>query len=219
MLKSRVHINKVIHHDSLFFLSLIFVLYHKLLNSQYYHHQLNLQKSFFSTSTSNLQQNLTSNRETANVEYVNGLVKVILKLPARGGELCEFNLKLLNDNVGTLIENLLIEDKSIEKAQVFTLNGVRIAQSTPISAIVLAPFLIKINDVTYTLEPPSAFAKDPNNDLELLAQNDLENVKKLVSKLYLHLNVEQFEDKREQEIVKELELLKMELHPLEQVKN
>jgi hypothetical protein len=46
-------------------------------------------------------------------------VKLTLKLPARG-ELCEFNFKLLNDTVGTLVENLKIEDKSIEKAQLFT---------------------------------------------------------------------------------------------------
>ncbi len=175
------------------------------------------QKSLFSTSYSCRQNqpiDLTAT-EKANVDYVNGLVKVTLKLPARG-ELCEFNLKLLNDDVGTLIENLLIEDKSIEKAQVFSMDGVRIARSTPISSIVLSPFLIKINDTTYALQPPSVFAKDPaENRLETQAGNDLENIKKLVSKLYLHLNVEQFEDKREQEILKELEVLKNELEPLE----
>jgi len=96
------------------------------------------------------------------------------------------------------------------------MDGVRIARSTPISSIVLSPFLIKINDTTYALEPPSVFAKDPaENRLETQAGNDLENIKKLVSKLYLHLNVEQFEDKREQEILKELEVLKNELEPLE----
>lgn len=62
---------------------------------------------------------LVSENETAKVDFVNGLVKVTLKLPARG-EQCEFNLKLLNDSVGTLIENLKLEDRSIEKAQVFT---------------------------------------------------------------------------------------------------
>ncbi len=177
---------------------------------------INNQISLFSTSPLYRQQpqNLTSS-EKAKVDYVNGLVKVTLKLPAKG-ELCEFNLKLLNDNVGTLIENLLVEDKSIEKVQVFSMDGVRIARSTPISSIVLSTFLIKINDTLFTLEPPSIFAKDPvENNLEVQANNDLEDIKKLVSKLYLHLNVEHFEDKREQEILKELEVLKNELEPLE----
>ena len=49
------------------------------------------------------------------------------------------------------------------------------------------------------------------------AKQDLEDLKQLVSKLYLHLNVEQFETNREEKIAKELELLKIELAPMEKV--
>lgn len=178
-------------------------------------HALQQNKALFSTSVRLTQNNIESTAsETAKVDFVNGLVRVTIRLPARG-ELCEFNLKLLNDSVGTLIENLLIEDKSIEKAQVYSKEGVRISRSTPISAIVLQPFTIKINETAFDLEPPSMFAKDQQTDSEVESKNDLEEIRQLVSKLYLHLNVEQFETKREQEIVTELENLKDEIQPME----
>lgn len=178
------------------------------------------QKCLFSTSTKQLQFNDSTIKDPqeAKVDYVNGLVKVTIELPARR-ELCEFNLKLLNDNVGNLIENLMFEDKSIEKAQIFTKDGVRVAQNTPISTIVLEPFTIKINDTLYNLEPPSSFAKSQEAEAgKITAEQDLEEIKKLVSKLYLHLNVEQFETKREHEVVKELENLKLTLQPMEQTR-
>lgn len=176
--------------------------------------QFSTNKALQTNNSSSISEN-----ETAKVDFVNGLVKVTLKLPARG-EQCEFNLKLLNDSVGTLIENLKLEDRSIEKAQVFTKDGVRISQNTPISAIVLDHFVIKINDTTYNLDPPSTFAKDSqtDRDLELTSKSELEDIKRIVSKLYLHLNVEHFEAKREEQISRELEVLKTNIEPLEQTR-
>ncbi len=58
---------------------------------------------------------------------------------------------------------------------------------------------------------------DDIDDNLRLAKADLEEIRKLVSKLYIHLNVEQFENEREQKIVKELELIKSELVPMEKV--
>ena len=121
--------------------------------------------------------------------------------------------------MATLIENLKLEDKSIEKAQVFSRDGVRISQNTPISAIVLNSFVIKINETSYNLDPPSIFARDSmtEQDLELKSRNELEEIKRIVSKLYLHLNVEHFEAKREQQIIRELEILKTDIEPMEKV--
>lgn len=182
-------------------------------NFQYTQHSL-FTSSAKSYNINNIVVNTTE--DTAKIDFINGLVKVTLKLPARG-ELCEFNLKLLNDTVGTLIENILFEDKSVEKAQIFTQDGTRISQNTPISAIVLQPFQIKINDSLYNLEPPSIFAKETtaNQNLAVNTSNDLEEIKKLVSKLYLHLNVEQFENKREEEMLRQLEILTSEIQPME----
>jgi len=93
------------------------------------------------------------NPELAKVEFINGLIKLTIMLPARN-EKCEFSLKLLNDSVGTLVEYLKQEDKSIEKAQVFNIDGTRISQNTSIGSVITSPFTIKINDNIFLLEPP-----------------------------------------------------------------
>ena len=49
---------------------------------------------------------------------MNGLIKLTIYLPAKQ-EKCEFTLKLYNDTVGTLTENIKSEDKSIEKAHIY----------------------------------------------------------------------------------------------------
>jgi hypothetical protein len=53
------------------------------------------------------------------LEYVNGVCKLTLLLPARQ-EKCEFTLKLLNETVEDLVNYIKKEDRSIEKAQVYT---------------------------------------------------------------------------------------------------
>ena len=55
------------------------------------------------------------------VEFKSGHAKLILMLPAKQ-EFCEFNLKLLNQTIGELIEQIKLEDKSIEKV-LFYSNG------------------------------------------------------------------------------------------------
>lgn len=54
--------------------------------------------------------------------------------------------------------------------------------------------------------------------LDSEATQDLEKLKQLVSKLYLHLNIEQYEIEREQTILKQLETLRSEMEPLEKVR-
>jgi hypothetical protein len=54
----------------------------------------------------------------ANLDLVNGLIKLSLELPARK-EKCEFTLKLLNESVGNLTDYIKSEDKSVEKVLVY----------------------------------------------------------------------------------------------------
>lgn len=88
---------------------------------------------------------------------------------------------------------------------------------TKISLFVLFSCLLLIH-TTYNLDPPSIFAKDSDQDLELTSKSELEDIKRIVSKLYLHLNVEHFEAKREEQIARELEVLKTSIEPLEQTR-
>ena len=149
---------------------------------------------------------------------MNGLIKLTITLPARN-EKCEFSLRLLNDTVGVLVDHLKQEDKSIEKAQLFNIDGTRISQQTSIGSVVTRPFKIKINDNLYLLEPPSAIAEQVDTNLiDEQAKKDLDDLKQLVSKLYLHLNIEQYETDRVEKINKQLEQLKIELEPMEKVR-
>lgn len=58
---------------------------------------------------------------------------------------------------------------------------------------------------------------DEENAIAEQSKKELEQLRQIVSKLYLHLNVEQYELEKEQKILKQLELLKTELEPMEKV--
>ena len=80
------------------------------------------------STTSFLQTNLLNENLDGKILHTNGIVKLVLELPARK-EKCEFSLKLLNENVGNLVEHIKQEDKSIEKI-VFYNNGKYVLQTT-----------------------------------------------------------------------------------------
>jgi hypothetical protein len=97
-------------------------------------------------------------------------------------------------------------------------DNVRVAQNTPIGLLVCRPFSVKINDVIFNLQPPESLIKTNEvNSIEAKSKQDLEEIRELVSKLYLHLNVEQFETEKEEKILKDLEMLRIELEPMEKV--
>ena len=99
-----------------------------------------------------------------------------------------------------------------------TIDNIRVAQNTPIGLLVCHPFNIKINDDVHQLVPPESLIKKSEIDgAEAQSKKDLEEIRKLVSKLYLHLNIEQYDTQKEEKILKDLELLKLELEPMEKV--
>lgn len=179
---------------------------------------LHTSKNYFSTSAGVCSNNSIENSENAQLAYTNGFLKFLLYLPGRR-QRCEFTLKPINDTIKDLVDFIKLEDKSIEKVEFNNQNGDRISQNTSIGLLVTEPFVIKINDSIYNLEPPQTLRKvNGDDDLNNKAKNDLEEVKKLVSKLYLHLNVEQFESEREDKLIKQLELIKNELEPMEKTR-
>jgi hypothetical protein len=154
----------------------------------------------------------------------NGLLKLIIELPARK-EKCEFTLKMLNETVSDLVKCIKSEDKSIEKVLLFNADGIRYAQNTPISVLVTRPFSIRLNDSLIRIEPSKSLQllnlnnneEEQSSSLELNAKKELDRIKDLVSKLYLQLNVEHYEQEQEHKILRQLEMLKSEIQPLEKV--
>ncbi|KAL5273855.1 MCU family protein [Megaselia abdita] len=127
--------------------------------------------------------------------------------------MCGFTLKPVTNNVGDFIKMLQTEDKGIDRAAVFDNNGVRIASSCNIEALLDEPFCIQINNILYRAEPP---AKEKLNVDNL---STLGNVKNLVEQLYEALQVDEHYAKKEKELIQELETLKQSISPLEAKRN
>ena len=73
--------------------------------------------------------------------------------------------------------------------------------------------------MSYNFQPPDSLIKTNEiNSVEAKSKKDLEEIRQIVSKLYLHLNIEQYEIDKEEKILKDLETLKIELEPLEKVR-
>lgn len=151
---------------------------------------------------------LHSSQTISDVKIVNGLPQITLPLPSRN-EKCVFSLKPVSHNVGDFVEMLKFEDRGIDTIFVKNAEGVRIASKTSIQTLFDQEFDLYINDSVYRVEPPK---------LENLSSEELKkisDVKFLISELYEALNIQDFHVQKEEQLVKELEVLREELKPLE----
>jgi len=143
-----------------------------------------------------------------NIAIVNGLPHITVTLPSRQ-EKCVFALKPISNTVGDFLDMLKLEDKGIDRTIIKNKDGVRIASKTSIQTLFDQEFRLHINDNEFIVEPPQ---------LQSLSKEELKkisDVKNLVSQLYEALNIDEFQLQREQDLVKELEVLQKELKPLE----
>jgi len=143
-----------------------------------------------------------------NIAIVNGLPHITVTLPSRQ-EKCVFALKPISNTVGDFLDMLKLEDKGIDRTVIKNKEGVRIASRTSIQTLFDQEFRLHINDNEFIVEPPQ---------LESLSREELKkisDVKNLVGQLYEALNIDEFQLQREQDLVKELEVLQKELKPLE----
>merc|ERR1719474_2495872 len=143
------------------------------------------------------------------IKIVNGLPHITVPLPSRN-EKCVFALKPISNTVGDFLNMLKDEDKGIDRAVIKNAEGVRISSRTSIQTLFDQNFFLKINNQEFFVTPPI---------LESLSKEELKkisDVKHLVSQLYEALNIEEYQLQKEQELSKELEVLKKELEPLEQ---
>jgi hypothetical protein len=59
--------------------------------------------------------------------------------------------------------------------------------------------------------------KYQETSLDESSKKELDDIKEMISKLYLNLNVEHYEKEREQKLLRQLEAIKLELEPMEKV--
>lgn len=162
------------------------------------------------THTSDLRMSSSLAPQKINdIAIISGLPHITVTLPSRA-EKCVFSLKPISHTVGDFLDMLRHEDKGIDRAVIKNTSGVRVASATSIQTLFDSSFLLCINDTEYLVEPPV---------IEGLSKEELKkisDVKNLVSQLYEALNIDEYQLKKEKDIVEELEFLQAELQPLEE---
>jgi len=143
------------------------------------------------------------------VEYFRGLPQVTVPLPSRR-ERCRFTLRPISNTVGDFLTMLCHEDRGIDRVAVSSLDGVRIASSNTIEALMEDDFKLTVNDNVYVVNTPR------QERLTKEEVRQLSDVRNLVNQLYEALNVEEHQLNKERELCGQLEELKVELEPLEQ---
>ncbi|XP_072280060.1 calcium uniporter protein, mitochondrial isoform X2 [Pyxicephalus adspersus] len=145
------------------------------------------------------------------VVYQNGLPVITVDLPSRQ-EKCRFTLKPLSDTVGEFLQQVQAEDRGIDRVAVYSIDGDRIASSTSIEVLLLDDFQLTINDRSHHVRPPK---RDLLSHEDATTMNDL---KTLVQQLYGSMRIEEHQLNKEQELCRRLEVLQVQLEPLEKVR-
>ncbi|KAK8396976.1 hypothetical protein O3P69_005164 [Scylla paramamosain] len=142
------------------------------------------------------------------VTVCNGLPQLTVPLPSRNDR-CRFTLRPVTHTVQDLVDQLTHEDHGIDRVVLRTVDGTRISSSDSIESLLMNDFDLIINDVRYRVEVPSG------QKLTLEELSDMGDVRQLVNKLYMALNVDQHQIMKERDILAQIEDLKTQLAPLE----
>ncbi|XP_015996322.2 calcium uniporter regulatory subunit MCUb, mitochondrial [Rousettus aegyptiacus] len=145
------------------------------------------------------------------ISYKHGLPLITLTLPSRK-ERCQFVVKPMLSTVGSFLQDLQNEDKGVKSAAIFTADGSEIAGSTLMEILLMNDFKLVINKVTYDVRCPK------KEQLNSEHTTEMENMKSLVHRLFTALHLEEFQKKREHQLLEKIDHLKGQLQPLEEMK-
>lgn len=138
-----------------------------------------------------------------------GFPVLSLPLPSRR-EVCEFTIRPYLQNVGSLLNDIKVEDGGIDRVAVYSRDGQRVSQSTSLDLLLQGNFEIEINDTRHKIEVPEEVYSVP-----VEGERALSDVKNMIHKLYTSLNVDKHQLSKERELRKQLEEIQSELAPLE----
>ncbi|XP_059326435.1 calcium uniporter regulatory subunit MCUb, mitochondrial isoform X1 [Ammospiza nelsoni] len=145
------------------------------------------------------------------INYRHGLPVITLMLPTRS-ERCQFTVKPVVTTVGAFLQDVQREDKGIERAEVFAVDGSKVSDATLMEVLLMNDFKLVINNTAYSVSPP---VKDK---LSSEHATEMEDIKSLVHRLFVALHVEDHQIRKERELLQKLDHLKGQLLPLEQMK-
>uniref|UniRef100_V9KQG4 Calcium uniporter protein n=3 Tax=Callorhinchus milii TaxID=7868 RepID=V9KQG4_CALMI len=146
------------------------------------------------------------------VQYRYGLPVISVVLPSRK-ERCQFIVKPMIMNVGDFLKDLKDEDRGINNVAIFSTAGIRVAATTPMTALLSKNFELVVNETKYQVQPPQ-----PEHVVHEHASH-MDDVKSLVHRLHVALHLEDHQLEREGALQERLENLRGELQQIEQVKS
>jgi len=150
----------------------------------------------------------TTSGSEIRVRYEHGLAILSVPLPSRD-ENCLFTVRPITSTLGDFIDQLQAEDRGVDYAAVYSLEGERIAKTTAIDILFRTDFQLHINHQVYHVKVP---------EVSVEHMQEVSDVKNTIVKLYRALNVEQFQIEQERQLLARLEHLRTEVSPLEKIK-
>ncbi|KAK3089077.1 hypothetical protein FSP39_000592 [Pinctada imbricata] len=173
------------------------------------------QCSYYNTGLSNGKNTKMNFRyiPEAAVTIRDGLPVFTVPLPSRH-EKCEFTLKPISNTVGDFLQYMEEEDGGIDRAVIYTAEGVRIAKSTTIDVLLKTDFKLVINNTEYDIAVPKGIGSFDSEEVK-----DVSEVKSLIGKLYSTLNVEEYQIQEEKKLLAQLEELQLQIAPMEKMKH
>ena len=85
--------------------------------------------------------------------YRNGYVVLTVPLPSRNED-CEFTFLPVSNTVKTVLSNIQDEDKGVDRVAIYSMDGNRVSNSTPVDILMQNNFKIIVNDKSYDIVTP-----------------------------------------------------------------
>ena len=170
------------------------------------------QKNGFESAFAKQFHNSSYLAASATCAYKNGNIVMTLPMPSRSED-CEFTLRPVSHTVKNLVTFVSEEDRGVDRIALYSLEGNKISNSTPIDILMQSDFKVSINDTSYHIEVPQTDVLVP------ALEDPASNTKNLISQLYTDLRVQEYKDNRQRQIKEQLEKLQDELAPLENTKS
>jgi hypothetical protein len=148
------------------------------------------------------------------VKYEHGFASLSVPLPSRR-ERCVFTLLPATQTLGDFVNYLEEEDRGTDHVAVYTLDGERVAKSTPIDVLLRQDFHVVINDQRFLALIPDG----TGTKMSVNANSSLSDIKNSIAQLYSALNIEDHQLRQERHLLNQLEQLRAELEPFQALKD
>ena len=127
-------------------------------------------------------------------------------------------LNPVTDTVGNLVSHIRQEDPGLEQVELMSSEGDRYALSSPVKHLLFGDFDLQLNDKRYRVSINQQLKIKSGVDVSTEVSDEMGEVKNVVHKLYVALNVDRQQTQLAHELSSRAELLSEQLESFEDVK-